>query len=122
MDQNAYYGVMRDILVRFAMTKHLSLSMIVAVLALAIAAPNVPAQADDGTRTKVVTVKKKHKRHVAQRVVRQHSAYPELEPYRSFGFIGEFPGSCAYDRAAGRCMIDLGYGRCVSCDQPGGRF
>jgi hypothetical protein len=24
--------------------------------------------------------------------------------------------SCDYDRAAGNCMIDLGYGRCMSCD------
>jgi hypothetical protein len=23
--------------------------------------------------------------------------------------------SCDYDRAAGRCMIDLGYGRCIEC-------
>jgi hypothetical protein len=27
--------------------------------------------------------------------------------------------SCDYDRAAGNCMIDLGYGRCVSCDSGG---
>jgi hypothetical protein len=27
--------------------------------------------------------------------------------------------SCDYDRAAGNCMIDLGYGRCVSCDSRG---
>lgn len=24
--------------------------------------------------------------------------------------------SCAYDRAAGRCMIDLGNGRCMDCN------
>ena len=23
--------------------------------------------------------------------------------------------SCDYDRAAGRCVIDLGYGRCIEC-------
>lgn len=103
------------------MTKHLWATALVAILTLAVAAPSLPAKADDGTGTKVVTVKKKHKRHVARHVVvRPRSAYPGLEPYRSFGFRGEFPGSCAYDRAAGNCMIDLGYGRCVPCDQGGG--
>jgi hypothetical protein len=24
--------------------------------------------------------------------------------------------SCDYDRAAGRCVIDLGYGRCIECN------
>jgi hypothetical protein len=51
---------------------------------------------------------------------RPQSAYPQLEPFRSSGFIGPFPGSCAYDRAAGNCMMDLGYGRCVPCDIGGG--
>jgi hypothetical protein len=32
------------------------------------------------------------------------------------GFKGEYPGDCAYMRASGRCMIDLGYGRCEPCD------
>jgi hypothetical protein len=107
------------------MTKHLWLSAAALTLALAVAAP-VPssaANAEDGT--KVVTVKKtqKHKRHTSRRVVRHRNAYPALEPYRSSGFIGEFPGACAYDRAAGNCRIDLGYGRCVPCDfGGGGRF
>jgi hypothetical protein len=98
--------------------KNLLATALVAVLTLAVAAPAYSVEAQDGT--KVVTVKKKHKRHVARHVVRQRSAYPGLEPYRSFGFQGEFPGSCAYDRAAGICRIDLGYGRCVPCDQGGG--
>jgi hypothetical protein len=103
------------------MTKRVWVWVLVAALTLAVAAPVSSVQAQDGT--KVVTVKKKHKRHVARHVVRQLSAYPELEPYRSYGFRGEFPGSCAYDRAAGRCMIDLGYGRCVQCEiGGGGRF
>jgi hypothetical protein len=43
------------------------------------------------------------------------SRYPGLEPYRSLGFKGEYPGDCAYMRANGTCMIDLGYGRCEPC-------
>lgn len=100
------------------MSRRLWLSAIVAALALAVAAPVPPVHARDSTTH--VTVKKKHKHHTARRVVRHRSAYPELEPYRSNGFIGEFPGSCAYDRAAGNCMIDLGYGRCAPCTLGGG--
>jgi hypothetical protein len=97
------------------MARRIFLSVVVAALTLAVAAPVYPATAQDTVTVK--TTKKKHKRHVAERYQR---AYPELEPYRSSGFVGQFPGSCAYDRAAGRCMIDLGYGRCVSCDMGGG--
>ena len=101
------------------MTKRLWLSIIVAALTLAVATPVLPARAQDATKVtatkkKIVVHKKRH------RVARRHSRYPELEPYRSNGFVGEFPGSCAYDRAAGRCMIDLGYGRCVQCEIGGG--
>ena len=100
------------------MTKYLWL-VIVAALTLTVAIPAPSVQAQDGT--KVTTTKKRvvvhKKRH---HVARRQSRYPELEPYRSNGFVGEFPGSCAYDRAAGRCMIDLGYGRCVQCDIGGG--
>jgi hypothetical protein len=101
----------------------IGLFVVAAALAFAVAAP-APAAFADNT-AKVTTTKKKivvhRKRHVAKR---RGPAYPELEPYRSFGFIGKFPGSCAYDRAAGRCMIDLGYGRCVPCNvgDGGGRF
>ncbi len=102
------------------MTKQLWLSAIAMAAALAVAAPVAPATAQDGTQVVTVKKQKKHKRHVARQTVRQRSTYPELEPYRSYGFIGEFPGSCAYDRAAGNCMIDLGYGRCVPCSLGGG--
>ncbi len=36
------------------------------------------------------------------------------------GYVGRPLNSCDYDRAAGRCMIDLGYGRCMECS--GGPF
>ncbi|HEX5508829.1 MAG TPA: hypothetical protein VFX37_10030 [Pseudolabrys sp.] len=72
----------------------------------------------------------RHKRHAHHRVhARVYSEYsPEaarrayyqsLEPYRSMDFRGEFPGNCAVQRAAGECMIDLGYGRCESCSVGG---
>jgi hypothetical protein len=99
------------------MKTRLILSMVAAAFMLAIAVPVQPSFADstnDTAPTKKVVVHKK--RHIAK----SHRRYEALEPYRSNGFIGEFPGSCAYDRAAGNCMIDLGYGRCVPCDQPGG--
>jgi hypothetical protein len=73
----------------------------------------------------------RHKHHVQHHRVhaRAHSAYSaeaarrayyrSLEPYRSMDFRGEFPGNCAVQRAAGECMIDLGYGRCESCSVGG---
>jgi hypothetical protein len=105
------------------MKTRIVLSIVAAVIALAVAAPASFAVAQGTQQTTHVTKTKKkvvvHKKH--RYVSRRHGpAYPELEPYRSFGFIGEFPGSCAYDRAAGRCMIDLGYGRCMPCEQGGG--
>jgi hypothetical protein len=103
------------------MKTRIVLSIVAAVVALAIAAPTSFAVAQDPQQTtKVTKAKKKVVVHRKRHVARYRSAYPELEPYRSFGFVGEFPGSCAYDRAAGNCMIDLGYGRCMPCEQSGG--
>ncbi len=72
----------------------------------------------------------RHKHHVHHRVharayseysaeAARHGYYRSLEPYRSMDFRGEFPGNCAVERAAGECMIDLGYGRCESCSVGG---
>jgi hypothetical protein len=99
------------------MKTRLILSIAAATVALAIAAP--PSFADSAN---TVTTHKKITVHKKRHVAKHHRKYEALEPYRSSGFIGEFPGSCAYDRAAGNCMIDLGYGRCVPCDLPGGRY
>ena len=106
------------------MITRIGLFAVIAAAGLAVAAlPATPGLADSTTTTTKTTTTKKavHKKH---HVVRKTSpAYPALEPYRSSGFKGEFPGSCAYDRAAGNCMIDLGYGRCVPCSiGDGGRF
>jgi hypothetical protein len=43
-----------------------------------------------------------------QRAHKPHPAQPQQKPVPQ--------NSCDYDRAAGNCMIDLGYGRCMSCD------
>jgi len=46
--------------------------------------------------------------------------YPSLERFRSMDFIGPYPGDYAARKAAGDCVIDLGYGRSMSCDMGGG--
>ena len=43
-----------------------------------------------------------------------------LEAFRSHGFVGSYPGEYARQRAAGECVIDLGYGRWESCHVGGG--
>lgn len=107
----------------------------------AVIAVTAPAAAsDDGTgvtsgkivRHKQVEhlhMKHLHMKHMHARRTRAHpenssdagrnAYYRSLEPYRSMDFKGEFPGNCAVQRAAGECMIDLGYGRCESCNSGG---
>lgn len=46
-----------------------------------------------------------------QRVRHPHPAQSQPKPLPQ--------NSCDYDRAAGNCMIDLGYGRCMACDAGG---
>jgi len=78
-----------------------------AVMAVGLSLSLQPIFAQDNdTGNKLIT----HKRHKVHR-----PPYSRLEQYRSSDFVGQFPGSCAYDRAAGACMIDLGYGRCMPC-------
>ena len=96
------------------MPSRMSLLAVVAVASFALAVPNCAVRAENAPS---VSTKKKTKKYSARK---HQSAYPGLEPYRSSGFVGQFPGSCAYDRAAGNCMMDLGYGRCVPCDIGGG--
>jgi hypothetical protein len=74
------------------------------VISSAVAAP-----ADDHN------LPKRHPKYHHTTPAAPQSRYPELEPYRSLGFKGEYPGDCAYMRANGTCMIDLGYGRCEPC-------
>jgi hypothetical protein len=83
------------------MMKRISLFAVCAALALSVAFAGQPAAADDQPS---VTKSKRYKHRS------QTSA--TAEPYRSRDFVGS---TCAYDRAAGRCMIDLGYGRCMEC-------
>ena len=107
----------------------------------AVIAVTAPAAAsDDGTgvtsgkivrhkQVEHVHTKHLHMKHVHAGHMRAHpenssdagrnAYYRSLEPYRSMDFKGEFPGNCAVQRAAGECMIDLGYGRCESCSVGG---
>jgi len=107
----------------------------------AVIAVTAPAAAsDDGTgvtsgkivrhkQVEHVHMKHLHMKHVHAGHMRAHpenssdagrnAYYRSLEPYRSMDFKGEFPGNCAVQRAAGECMIDLGYGRCESCSVGG---
>jgi hypothetical protein len=47
-------------------------------------------------------------------------AHHQFEPFRSMDFKGKYPGNYASRKAAGDCVIDLGYGRWMSCDIGGG--
>jgi len=78
-----------------------------AVMAVGLSLPPEPIFAQDNDAGNKVITYKRHKVH--------RPPYSRLEQYRSSDFVGQFPGSCAYDRAAGTCMIDLGYGRCMPC-------
>src|SRR5579872_7515633 len=93
------------------------------------AGPAAAASNDAGSAPATYSFKSvKHKHHKMHgRIYREESAdaarrayYRSLEPYRSMDFKGGFPGNCAVLRAAGECMIDLGYGRCESCNTGGG--
>lgn len=76
-------------------------------VSLALPASTQPVFAQDSDTSPKVTLHKRQKVH--------RPPYSRLEQYRSSDFVGQFPGSCAYDRAAGNCMMDLGYGRCMPC-------
>jgi len=110
------------------MKNRLSIIAAAAIAFCFVVASHPAAAADDQAAqtkqvtTKQVTTKKvvTHKRHHVAKVVRQEAPYSRLEPYRSSGFVGDYPGDCARQRAGGECVVDLGYGRCVSCSIGGG--
>ena len=56
----------------------------------------------------------RHKPHV-KRIGDVPRSVREADPH----FIGDLTGSCKLQRDAGACMIDLGYGRCESCNGGG---
>jgi len=76
-----------------------------------------PASASEPSQAPQTMHKSHHAKHAK---ARSANPYAELEPYRSFGFIGPYPGDYARMKASGNCVIDLGYGRWMSCDQGGG--
>jgi len=57
-----------------------------------------------------------HKHYRTQAHMRPKDPYAALEPYRSFGFSGAYPGAYALRRSLGECVIDLGYGRFEYCN------
>jgi len=75
-------------------------AIVPAALALILASYPAAAANDQAAGTK--------SKRASQRVQQSSSVmYPSLDG------IG---ATCAYDRAAGRCMIDLGNGRCMECN------
>ncbi len=85
------------------------------VAALAISGFTASAMATEAT-PKII-----HKSHHSKHA-KAHRAYlyADLEPFRSLEFIGPYPGDYASRKAPGECVIDLGYGRWMSCDMVGG--
>lgn len=93
----------------------MKISVLIAVAALA--AFSMAASADEPPATSKPAQKTHHAKHAK---AHRANPYADLEPYRSFGFIGPYPGDYARTRASGTCAIDLGYGRWMSCDTGGG--
>lgn len=58
--------------------------------------------------------------HTKQAHAKAVKPYADLERFRSMDFIGPYPGDYAARKAVGDCVIDLGYGRSMSCEQGGG--
>ena len=81
---------------------------------IALTAFNLTASAAEPT----TATKPRHhvKHHRTQSQVRHKDPYAALERYRSFGFIGSYPGDYALRKSLGECVVDLGYGRWASCD------
>lgn len=77
---------------------------------LAFDATSAIAQADETAKAGKKPASAKH------RLAQPDPHYRQLEPYRSMGFIGAYPGGYARQKAAGECVIDLGYGRWESCN------
>ncbi len=72
------------------------LAMAAAIMCVAV----LPAGAVNGQTQASDTQKTRQQQHVQR---------PQGQP----PFVPQ--NACDYDRAAGRCVIDLGYGRCMEC-------
>jgi hypothetical protein len=82
------------------MKKNRAVLAVVAVIVCALT-PALPAMAINGQTQALDNQKKMRTHHVQGSQREPRNMVPQ--------------NSCDYDRAAGRCMIDLGYGRCVDC-------
>jgi hypothetical protein len=81
---------------------------------VALTAFNLTTSAAEPTTATKTSHHVKHHRKQSQ--VPPKDPYAALEPYRSFGFIGEYPGDYALRRSLRECAVDLGYGRWESCN------
>jgi hypothetical protein len=95
---------------------HMKIIALVGILALVAFDPTVSTAKPKTTAQ--VNQKSSHAKH---RRAQTNNPYWRLEPYRSMGFIGAYPGEYARRKAAGECVIDMGYGRYDSCSVGGGR-
>ncbi len=95
------------------MTALVGIVALTAIAAFNLTAFNLTALAAEPA----TAAKPKHhvKHHRTQSQVRPADPYAALEQYRSFGFIGPYPGDYAVRRSLGECVIDLGYGRWAPC-------
>jgi hypothetical protein len=84
--------------------------------AVVVVGGSVPAVATEAQ----APAKPLHKSHHAKHAKAKANPWAALEPYRSMDFVGDYPGDYAARKALGQCVIDLGYGRWMSCDQGGG--
>ena len=73
---------------------------------------STPASAVAEQLTVAISTKKPIRHKPQMRV-----SAPENDPH----FIGRLTGSCKAQQDAGICVIDLGYGRCESCNVGGPR-
>jgi hypothetical protein len=77
--------------------------ILAAALVAGLATPGFAANDQDGS-----TTTRKATRHKRTAPPVEYSVAPARPMNRPMN-------SCDYDRAAGNCVIDLGYGRCMDC-------
>jgi hypothetical protein len=93
-------------------------SVLLAAAALGLSPARADAKAPAqvaADRAAEISAARKKKRAV-RRYDREYE-YGHLEPYRSFGFIGRYPGEYAWRKSIGQNVCDLGYGRWDMCDR-----
>jgi hypothetical protein len=90
----------------------MKIAILVGILAVVAFSPTFSAASETAKHSQKASA-------VKHRQVKANNPYKNLEPYRSMGFIGTYPGEYARLKASGECVIDLGYGRWESCNVGG---